>query len=169
MVVSFFLLLSQAHVYFLLVPGYQAVNSVANQLPLKVAIRNAVLRIRYVLALFWWFLFRCEKAHFMGKCKQDELARDCVHWRGWWQGQCGNVFSDWFYLLTCIWCDQVLIKSLFVILRFKFLMFSWSVISVESPQSINNNNNYYYYHQFRGSHFRSTCIENKPDRGNGGL
>ena len=47
----------------------------------------------------------------------------------------------------------------------------------ESLQLINNNNNnynnnnyyyyyyYYYYHyQFRGSHFRSICIENQPDR-----
>ena len=44
--------------------------------------------------------------------------------------------------------------------------------ALESLQLINNNNNnynnyyyYYYYHyQFRGSHFRSICIENQPDR-----
>ena len=44
----------------------------------------------------------------------------------------GKVSAETFYLLTCIWSDQVLVKSLFVILRFNLLMFSWSVISVVS-------------------------------------
>ena len=149
---SFLKLQLKSHVYFPHVPGYQAVNSVANQLLLTAAIRNAVLRIRYVLALFWWFDFGAGKPILWNNASRTK-ARDCVHWRGWWQGQCGNVFSDWFYLLTCIWSDQVLIKSLFVILRFKLLMFSWSVISVESLQLIINNNNENHFVNFTGATF----------------
>ena len=39
---------------------------------------------------------------------------------------------DRLHLLTCIWSDQELIKSWFVIQQFNLLMFSWSIISVVS-------------------------------------
>ena len=118
---------------------------------------------------------------------------------------------DRLHLLTCIWSDQELIESWFVIQQLNLLMFSWSIISVVSlalhlldfscaecslcerifisidsiwgnvvwitwfiVQSVNNYYYYYhhfyhyyyyfYHHEFRGSHFRSTCIENQPDR-----